>query len=214
MPLSTNAEDVAYLAQCKVTMQAYENKAPGLLFLNDTGELTEITANDRCSYYDAGLIGTSKQYSNSAAAAGAGCTRHYTHFGSNETASLSANLSGTTVTVTGSGAVGYKVYDNNGEMIWISMSNEFEVTSTIAAALNNNTYSLVATLGDGTEMVLLGSTSYSSRLGYGDINVTAIEGVSTAGNAQSNTIYDLQGRRVIKPVPGQVYMINGKKVRY
>ena len=214
MPLSTNAEDVAYLAQCKATMQAYENKAPGLLFLNDTGELTEISANDRCTYYDAGLIGTSKQYSNSAAAAGAGCTGHYTHFGSNETASLSANLSGTTVTVTGSGAVGYKVYDNNGEMIWISMSNEFEVTSTIAAALNNNTYSLVATLGDGTEMVLLGSTSYSSRLGYGDINVTAIEGVSIAGNAQSNTIYDLQGRRVIKPVPGQVYMINGKKVRY
>ncbi len=212
MPLSTNSEDVEYLEECKATMQSYTNKAPGILFINDTGELTEITADDVCSQYDASLIGQSKQYSDANAATGEGYTGHYSLYGSSQTASLSASLSDTTITVTGDGAVGYKIYDSTGEMIYISMSNEFTVTSAIASELNANTNSLVATLGDGTELVLLGATSYTQRMSADD--VTAVDGVKTNIGARPTTVFDLQGRPVTNPQRGQVYMIDGKKVRY
>ena len=51
---------------------------------------------------------------------------------------------------------------------------------------------------------------------YDGVNMTAIGGITTGeeGRRDSQTVYNLHGRRVKTPLPGRVYIINGKKVIY
>ena len=50
-------------------------------------------------------------------------------------------------------------------------------------------------------------------LGYQGGTTTGIEDVNTDATQQhTDAIYDLQGRRVAKPMKGGIYIINGKKV--
>lgn len=43
---------------------------------------------------------------------------------------------------------------------------------------------------------------------------SGIEGIKPDTPATINTIYDLSGRQVANPIPGMVYIINGKKALY
>lgn len=48
-----------------------------------------------------------------------------------------------------------------------------------------------------------------------DDDITAVESVEAAASSAENAVYyDLQGRRVVAPQAGQLYIINGKKVVY
>ena len=173
MPVSTNASDVAYMEAARAEMQAYTNKAPGILFINDTGELLTITSDKECVKYNAALEGATQVYYDTSADDGAGSTGHFSHYGSNEATNLDFTVSGTTVTVTGSGAVGYKIYDASGELVYVAMSNEFTVPSAIATGLTNGTYTFVASLGDDTDLILASpnATTYTMTI-YNGSNET------------------------------------------
>lgn len=174
MPISTNDEDVAYMEAARAEMQAYTTKAPSILFINDTGELQTITSDKVCVQYDASLEGATQVYYDTSADDGAGSTGHYSEYGSNEAASLDFTVSETTVTVTGSGAVGYKIYDASGELVYVAMSNEFTVSSAIATGLTNGTYTFVASLGDDTDLILASpnATTYTMTVYNGDVDST------------------------------------------
>lgn len=48
-----------------------------------------------------------------------------------------------------------------------------------------------------------------------DDDITAVESVEAAASSAENAVYyDLQGRRVVAPQAGQLYIVNGKKVVY
>ena len=53
--------------------------------------------------------------------------------------------------------------------------------------------------------------SASAGLAFDDLSITGLNGIETSGSTK-NAFYDLQGRRVIHPQKGGVYIRNGKKV--
>lgn len=108
------------------------------------------------------------------------------------------------VTVNGTGAtglVGFKVYDDAGKLAYFSNRLSF----TLPAALRDKDYTLVAAMGDGSDVVL--TTDLPVSVGH----------ISTAQPAAS-ALYDMQGRvfsghpsngRVVRP--GSLYIQGGKK---
>lgn len=116
----------------------------------------------------------------------------------NEGAEVSGNL------LEGTGAEGKAVGENEAYVLY---NNEGTAVFRIAAAMTlpaHKAYLPASAVGRATSKVF--------QLG-GDI--TGISSTETAApNAKSATHYDLQGRRVIAPQKGQLYIVNGKKVIY
>ena len=205
LPVRGNSVDENALAWCKEKMQSYKKKAPGVMFINDTGELTPIDDDAECLKYDPSLAGKSRQYADGGARMNEGGLGTYTHFGRDESDHLGFSRNGTTITISGTGVVGFKIYDGSGELVYVSNTTAFSVDSTIANGLAAGTYSLVASLGDDTDLLFCGPhTKYTTR----DITgITETEGVKD-GRAD---IYDLQGRR-LNGLHRGVNIVNGAKI--
>lgn len=106
------------------------------------------------------------------------------------------------VTINGTGAtglVGFKVYDEAGKLAYLSNCMSF----TLPAELRTQKYTLVAAMGDGTDIQL--STNLPVGVNQMDCNECS---------SQTNRIMDLQGRQVSTPVRGSIYIINGRKQLY
>ncbi len=127
LPMRGNAVDKNALKWCKNKMQSYEKKAPGVMFINDTGELTTIDADAECLKYDPSLAGRKKQYADDASQQNQGKLGTYVHFGKNEAKNLGFSISGVRITTKGSGAVGFKIYDDTGELVYVTNSKSFSV---------------------------------------------------------------------------------------
>jgi hypothetical protein len=74
--------------------------------------------------------------------------------------------------------------------------------------LINAEYYIVAALGDGSDLII-----------YDPRNLTAVNDATTAEDANATfdptkPTYDLSGRSVSEPQPGNIYLQNGIKVRY
>ncbi|MBR5634735.1 MAG: hypothetical protein IKW78_06125, partial [Prevotella sp.] len=200
----------------KNKMQSYEKKAPGVMFINDTGELTKIDDDAECLKYDPKLANTKKQYADDGAQQNQGGLGTYTHFGKNELTTLTFKVSGTRIVVTGNGAVGFKIYDDTGELIWVSNKKSFTTNKTIAEGITNGTYSLVASLGDDTDLLLSGpETDYAKK------DQTGIEAIGQDERLKmkdDGSVFDLQGRKIVNgtsvngKLPKGVYIVNGRKV--
>ncbi|MDY6249165.1 MAG: hypothetical protein SPL55_07035, partial [Prevotella sp.] len=209
VPIRGNKVDEDAIKWCKDKMQSYPNKAPGVMFINDTGELTTIDADAECLKYDPKLAGTKRQYADGESQQNQGGLGNYTHFGKNELTTLTFRVSGTRVIVTGNGAVGFKIYDDKGELVWVSNRKSFTTNSTIAEGITNGTYSLVASLGDDTDLLLSGpETDYAKN----DPN-----GIETIDNSQltidNDGYYTIDGVKLNgKPTKMGVYIVNGRKV--
>ena len=216
VPVRGNSVDEEALAWCKNKMQSYSKKAPGLLFINDTGELVEIGEDAECVKYDPALATVMKQYADGGAAANAGGLGHYSHYGKNEASGLGFTRNGTTITITGSGAVGFKIYDNTGNLVWVSNRMTFTVNQAIANGIANGTYSLVASLGNDTDLLLSGpGTMYTG--GAHAKSLDEATGVETIDNSQltinNDGWYTINGVQLNgKPTEKGIYIFNGKKV--
>ena len=207
VPIRGNKVDEDAIKWCKDKMQSYPNKAPGAMFINDTGELTQIDADAECLKYDPKLAGTKRQYADGESQQNQNGLGTYTHFGKNELTTLTFKVSGTRVIVTGNGAVGFKIYDDKGELVWVSNRKSFTTNSTIAEGITNGTYSLVASLGDDTDLLLSGpETDYAKK---------DQTGINTIDKSQStiDSYYTIDGVKLNgKPTKKGVYIVNGKKV--
>lgn len=97
------------------------------------------------------------------------------------------------VSIHGSGArglVGFKVYDSADKLAFVSN----RLTFTLPTALRNKDYTIVAAMGDGTDIQLTTELPESVHL-------------PSVGSA-SAPAYDLQGRRVEAPRRGSLYITN------
>lgn len=184
MPMRSNAEDVAYVNGVIDKMKSYEKKAPNLLFINDVAKDIAIRDDAEVLKYDPSLAGqTVKYYLDNGFGGTQGDFGMFTDFGNDEITSQSTcTISGTTVTVTGDALVGLKIYDNSGNLIYVSNEREFTVSSAVATALNNGTYTLIGVSGDGYELNMLDPdyevrsigdiTRFIRRMMNGDTQIT------------------------------------------
>ena len=114
-------------------MQAYEKKS-NIIFMEDRA------------------VGSTLPTYNDAATSTFGETGYYETYTDKVTKAYDYTLSDTTVTMTeGEGAVGFKIYDSDGNLVYLANTNSFTVSSDIATGLNNGTYYIVAAQGDGTD---------------------------------------------------------------
>lgn len=105
------------------------------------------------------------------------------------------------VTIEGSGAqglVGFKVYDEDNQLAFVSNRLSF----TLPSSLRTQNYTLVAAMGDGTDIVL---------------TTELPEGIQTidcrrAGSYKSRILRDLQGRPILQPLRGSLYLSGSKKI--
>ncbi len=100
----------------------------------------------------------------------------------------------------GSGAVGFKVYDADHK--FVRAYNTFKFT--LPEELRSKPFYVVAALGDGTDMLLYdpNDISYVNDAKQGDVTLD-----------KSQPVYDLNGTVVATPQPGGIYIQNGKKFR-
>ena len=205
VPRKSVSSEVAQMEAWKAEMQSYEKKAPGIMFINNTSEQGKISKDAEVAKYFPALVGTSVE--NFGAGDDSGCTGYFTHYGKNEAKNLGFKVSGTTITITGSGAVGFKIYDDKGELIWISFRKSIPTNKTIAEGIKNGTYSLVASLGDDTDLLLSGpETDYAKN---------DPSGINTIDNSQLtiDSYYTIDGVKLNdKPSKKGIYIVNGRKV--
>ena len=67
IPRKSVPAEVALMEGWKAEMQSYPNKAPGAMFINDTGELGTISEGAECLKYRPSLLGRAKVYADDAA---------------------------------------------------------------------------------------------------------------------------------------------------
>lgn len=205
IPRKSVPEEVELMESWKQEMQSYPNKAPGVMFINSSSRQRYIDENDGCAKFDPSLIGKAVTfYENDD---DRGCTGFFQDYGKNEANSIGFRRSGTTIAITGSGAVGYKIYDENGELIFISYKNTFATNSTISAAIGRGTYSLVASLGDDTDLLLSGPpTDYATNT---PTDISSVE----KQTMKDNNWYTTGGVKLSgRPSQKGIYIVNGKKV--
>ncbi|MCR5180660.1 MAG: M60 family metallopeptidase [Bacteroidaceae bacterium] len=128
----------SYVTTVKSTMQSYPNSGNNIFFIEDrcTGStLSTYNGNDAETF---------------------GTTGYYGSYATAITGTYSYSVSGTTVTIagTGRGAVGFKIYDDENNLVAIANTESFEVSETVAAGLTAQTYTLKAAQGDGKDVVL------------------------------------------------------------
>ena len=148
--IQTSAEQVS---DAKAAMKAYPTKGGNIMFVEDRA------------------AGSPLPTYNGADASTFGETGYYETFGNKVTQPYSMSVDGTTVTLSGgSGAVGFKVYDESGNLVAIANTTTFTVTSEVAEGLTAGTYSLVAAQGDGTDVAM------------GEVVLTLNDAKSVGGN--------------------------------
>ena len=215
VPRKSVTEEVAQMEAWKAEMKSYQKKIPGIMFINSTSEQGKISADAEVLKYFPSLKGTN--IVNFGAGDDEGCTGYFTHYGKSEAKNLAFEIDGTTIKITGSGAVGFKIYDDKGELIRISFKKSIPTNKTIAEGIKNGTYSLVASLGDDTDLLLSGpETDYAKKDPTG---IEAIDnGQLTIDNSANGGIFDLSGRKIVNgtsvngKLPKGIYIVNGRKV--
>ncbi len=157
----------AQVDEIKDGMTSYSTKASNIMFLEDRG------------------VGSTLPTHNDADPSTYGDVGYYETFGNSVLTPYSASVVGTTVTISGgTGAVGYKIYDDSGNLVAISNTNTFTVTSAVATGISSGTYTVKAAQGDGQDYIV---ASPGHEATYNAKTVTWTSGVSmlestTTGN--------------------------------
>ncbi len=103
----------------------------------------------------------------------------------------------------GKGAVGFKVYNADHQMVYCYNNFSFS----LPADIRTKPYYIKVALGDGTD-----------RLLYDPNDISAVESTTTAENAEfeynpAAPAYTLDGQKVAQPTSGNIYIQNGIKFR-
>ena len=125
------------VSSVRSTMQQYTKKGGNIMFIEDRG------------------VGSTLATYNGAATSTFGEVGYYETYDKKVVSPYDYTLSGTKVTMTGGkGAVGFKIYDADGNLVYIANTNSFTVSSTIAAGLQAGTYTIKAAQGDGKDYAM------------------------------------------------------------
>lgn len=104
----------------------------------------------------------------------------------------------------GSGAVGFKIYNADHKMIYAANTYTIKMPDEILA----QPYYVVAALSDGTDITI-----------YDPNQLTPVKSAELADEAEGNfdpakPAYDLSGQKVANPQKGNIYVQYGKKVKF
>lgn len=153
MPKRGNAADEKRINDLIAKLRSYKKKAPGLLFIDDHMKTTKVRPESFVAQLKPSLAGTTMtDYWTLDKQGDMGQYSDYT--GTSIANSIKYTVKGTKVTVTGSGMVGLKVYDKEGNLVWLANMKSFTVPEEMAAGLTDGSYTLVATLGNDTDLPL------------------------------------------------------------
>lgn len=154
-PSRENDADRQYVENLKAQMKGYSKKAPNILFLNDRLKHDEDwVVSDTCAAakIDPSVIGKPVGYIDGWEEGDYGMFYDFT--GTNEANALDYSIDGNTVTMRGDGLVGVKIYDAEGNLKYIYNTENFTVPADVAAALSDGSMTLIAALGDDTNLPL------------------------------------------------------------
>lgn len=155
----------AQVDEIKDGMTSYSTKASNIMFLEDRGVGSTLPTHDDAATSTYGDVG------------------YYESYGNAVSVPYSASVVGTTVTISGgTGAVGYKIYDDSGNLVAISNTNTFTVSSEVAEAIGDGTYTVKAAQGDGQDYIVA-STGHEAT--YNATTVTWTSGVAMLGATNS-----------------------------
>lgn len=180
MPMKSNQADVDRINAAIAEMKAYTNKAPNIMFIDDHIKDRVVADTAFAVTLDPSLLGQPVNfYDNSTGIQGD--FGDMTDFnGQNEANNLDYSISGNTVTMTGTGLVGVKIYDAEGNLKYIYNTTTFTLADGVAAKLTDGTYTLVAALGNDTNLPLAkpGATKYEMAVYNGTADDTQTYKVS------------------------------------
>ena len=98
--------------------------------------------------------------------------------------------------------VGFKVYDADGNLAFVSNTLSF----TLPYSIYKHDYKIYAAMGDGSDILL------TTDIPEG-IDMTLLP-ATTSTKEKREGLFDLQGRPVLNPTKGSIYMQGGKKRMY
>ena len=163
--------DANYVAEVKNVMAQYSTKASNIMFLED-----------RCT-------GSTLPTYNGASVSTFGETGYYETYGASVTGTYKYTTSGTKVTISGdgAGAVGFKVYDDEDNLVAISNTKTFTVRSDVATGLASGAYRMVAAQGDGNDVAVpsTGAKAITYILKYEGTEVGRVENVMVIPNSST-----------------------------
>lgn len=172
--IQTSAEQVSTV---KSSMTGYTKKAGNIMFLEDRG------------------VGSSLDTYNGAETNTFGDVGYYGSYDNKVTTDYTATVNGTTITMSGgTGAVGFKVYDGDGNLVAISNTNTFTVTAAVAAGVDDGTYTVKVAQGDGRDYIAASTnhtaTHYECNIPYilkfNNTEIARENAEVTTGNSASN----------------------------
>ena len=179
--ITVNSTTTAQIATIRNQMKSYTKKGGNIMFIEDRGVGCPIeTTVDGLATNSMGDVG------------------YYETFNQSVSGTYDFSVNGTTVTMSGgTGAVGFKIYDNSGNLVAISNMNTFSVPAAVATGLENGTYTMKVAQGDGTDVNITGGDTPTTTVesftlncarGYVKGNGTKLLGTTTASEASEFAI--------------------------
>lgn len=153
MPMRGDEDDERRISELKAFMKSQPKKAPNIMFIDDHILPRSVSPDCFAAQIDPSRIGQDVAYYSGTSKQGD--FGDYAQFtGTNEANALDYTISENTVTMSGDGLVGVKIYDNEGNLKYIYNTETFTVPAEVATALADGSMTLVAALGDDTNLPL------------------------------------------------------------
>lgn len=199
MPVRGNKTDEDRLAKVIDKMKSYEKKAPGIMFIDD--HIKDMKVADTCfvaSIYPS-KVGKVQGYYGVTKGTSGDVGMFWDFDGKTGANNIYYKLTGSNVTIYGSGYVGIKIYDENGRIVRIYNKKKFQLDADALKHINDGSWKMYAPCGDNTQ-VEVGKDA-------------PVDGIDTVlAPIGTPDVYDLSGRRVTAPIHGHVYIQNGRHV--
>lgn len=163
MPMRGDEDDERRISELKAFMKSQPKKAPNIMFIDDHILPRSVSPDCFAAQIDPSRIGQDVAYYSGTSKQGD--FGDYAQFtGTNEANALDYSISGNTVTMTGDGLVGVKIYDAQGNLKYIYNTETFTVPEDVATALADGAMTLVAALGDDTNLPLAGPSAAKHKM--------------------------------------------------
>ncbi len=177
-------------------MHSYAKPKGNILFIeNHIKHEPAIDHNGNYLYDSAGNQILRTDYSDEDAVGKCGDVGSYSDFTTGHYASgYTYSQTDNTITVTGEGAVGYKVYDSDGNLLYFANTNTFTLPESVVTALADKTMVLKVAQADGSDVTLpsADATTYELKVYHADA-LTADKSNTVYTDGTAATIPVLEG---------------------
>lgn len=189
---------------CKAKMQQYGKPNGNILFVENHIKHEPQQDHDGNLLYDAqGNLLLRTDYDNNDAVGKCGDVGSYSDYVTGNYASNCSyvyNLSDSTITMTGEGAVGYKLYDKDGNLVYFSNENTFKLPKSVVEKLTASGQQMVVKVAqaDGTDVTLpnADATKYTLKVYRADA-LTADKSATVYTDGTEATLPVIKGNELV-----------------